>query len=309
MINNNCPICQTSPKSNSSLFKIKKESIDYRIIKCENCGHIYTFFDKEIAIQVYYDEKDYQVKDTKKSIFYQIQEYEYRQVLQKIKHLKPNKGLTLLDFGSGKGLFLNFARQFGFEVKGVETSLPRAHYAQEVFGLDINTDIYEKGKIFNQRFDIITLFHVLEHLPSPETLLHHLTFDNLNNTGLLVLEVPNVNSWQSKWAGKHWLHLDIPRHLNHFSKKQLHNILLKNDFQILKMESFSWHLGVIGMMQSIWNWFGYRGFLIGDLKQKKSLALLLKIVITLPFAMILEILAAFFNHGGVIRLYAQKKSI
>ena len=78
-------------------------------------------------------------------------------------------------------------------------------------------------------------------------------------------------------------------------------------FDIKATGYFSIHMGIIGMTQSIWNIFGYKGFLISDLKSKKSFSLILKLLCTLPFAFLLETIACLFNKGGIIRLFAQKK--
>jgi len=276
-------------------------------MECKPCLHHFTYFDQEVPISFYYDENDYQIRDTRKSIFHQIQELEYQPIINYLKKKNPNQTIKLLDFGSGKGLFLNLARQNGLEVKGVETSIPRAEYARNNFGLTIDSSYYTEGKIFNQRFEVISFFHVLEHVEKPFVLLNNLLEENLAPEGLLIIEVPNFESWQSKWAGKHWLHLDVPRHLSHFSPLTIINQLEKFGFFIIKTDHFSWHLGIIGMIQSIWSLFGYRGFLIGELKERKRFSLLFKIGITLPLAIILESIASSVGRGGIMRFYAQKK--
>lgn len=306
MVNLNCPVCKTSVNNSSNLFSIKKDANDYQIARCAMCSHVYTAFEKEVNFQLYYDDNDYKVKDTRKTIFFNIQEWEYIRVLKQIEKLVSSKPISLLDFGAGKGLFLNFASNFGFFVSGVETSLPRANYAKQVFGLNLATDNYEKGLIFNDKFDVVTLLHVLEHLEHPNNLLKELFQSNLKQNGLAVIEVPNFDSLQSKWGAKYWMHLDIPRHLNHFSPNYLKDMLKPLGFEIIKEEYFSLHLGIIGMIQSIWSWFGYKGFLIAELKERKSISLLGKIGLTLPFALLFECLAAVFKKGGIVRIYARK---
>ncbi len=268
---------------------------------------IYTFYEHEVNVNELYDQNDYEVRDTRNSLFFTIQKREYNSVIKKIKTLCGLDRPNLLDFGSGKGLFLHFAQLKRCFVKGVESSKPRADYAREYFGLDI-TDSSCSGQIFDKKFDVITLFHVLEHLPNPAELLNNLIQSNLKNGGLLVIEVPNFASWQSKWAGKNWLHLDVPRHVNHFTDESLQTLVQKNNGVIVSKEYFSFHLGIIGMVQSIFSWFGYKGFLIAELKGKKDWLLLLKILTVLPFALLLEILAALFKKGGIIRYYILYKS-
>ncbi len=302
-----CPICHEQTNVlHHILFTIGDHS-DYQIRKCANCRNVYTFFDTEINIAEYYDDKDYIVRDTQKTIFFRLQKFEYRKVIHKIQKLISKQNQSLLDFGSGKGLFLHFAKEEGFEVKGVETSLPRANYAKEKFELTINTDNYFKGKIFDDAFIVITCFHVLEHLTDPNNLLKNLVADNLKNEGLLLIEVPNFKSWQSKWAGKDWLHLDVPRHLSHFSRNQLKKIIEHAGCKIIKQEFFSWHLGIIGMIQTLFSFFGYRKSLIIDLKEKKSFQLIFCIILIFPIAILLESIAAFNKRGGIIRFYAVKR--
>lgn len=311
MINITCSVCGNAEiTKHSVLFEINESNGRvYQIRECSNCHSFYTYFDQPINIEAYYNEKDYTVRDTQKTIFYKIQEYEYDKVLTKIKKLLTISRLSLLDFGCGKGLFLHFAKKLGFEGKGVESSIPRANYAKSHFNLEVSTVHYSKGKIFEQKFSVITLFHVLEHLTLGKNTLTNLVKDNLEEKGLLVIEVPNLQSWQSQWAGKRWLHLDTPRHVIHFTPQSLTTVIEQSGCTILQKEYFSFHLGIIGMIQTIFCWFGYKGFLIGDIKQKKSLALYLKIGLTLPFAIVLETIASACKKGGVIRYYAEKKTL
>lgn len=301
-----CPVCGTEEiGQDTRLFEISKTDTEaYQVRKCSQCDAIYTFFNHEVNLDEYYDQKDYTVRDTRNSIFFRIQKWEYRRVVKQIMKISAIPFPTILDFGSGKGLFMHFAQQLGCSVKGIENSRPRAQYAMEQFNLKVNTDYYSSGSVFNTKFDILTLFHVLEHIERPSELLNKLVQGNLKPEGLLVLEVPNFGSWQSKWAGNTWLHLDVPRHISHFTKSSLKKILKKNGFTIIRQEYFSFHLGIIGMMQTIFSWFGYKGFLIAELKQKKSFYLLLRILISLPFAILFEGIAALFRKGGIIRYYA-----
>lgn len=70
---------------------------------------------------------------------------------------------------------------------------------------------------------------------------------------------------------------------------------------------FSFHLGIVGMVQTIFSWFGYKGFLIADLKRKKTIPLMLGLLFVLPFAILLESLAALCKKGGIVRYYAIKQ--
>jgi 2-polyprenyl-3-methyl-5-hydroxy-6-metoxy-1,4-benzoquinol methylase len=308
MINITCPVClNKDTELHPALFLVcPNPKENYQIRQCHHCQHIYTWFDHEVAIETYYDEKDYTVQDTQKTIFFKIQEGEYNLVLKRIKAFVPAPA-SLLDFGSGKGLFLQFAKTQGYEVKGIESSVPRADYAKKHFNLDINTDYYTSGSVFHTKFDVLTLFHVLEHIHLSGNLLDNLIKDNLKDGGLLLIEVPNFDSWQSKWAGNKWLHLDVPRHLSHFRPENLKKLMAQSGCIVKAEGYFSFHLGIVGMVQTIFSWFGYKGFLIADLKRKKTIPLMLSLAFVLPFAVILESLAALCKKGGIIRYYAIKQ--
>jgi len=134
-----------------------------------------------------------------------------------------------------------------------------------------------------------------------------LTRDNLKREGLLVIEVPNIRSWQSLFAKERWIHLDVPRHINHFTKQRLKQMMEELGFTAVRTSYFSLHLGVLGMLDSLLKLCGYRKNLIFELKNKKSIGLLLKIAFVLPVALLLEGLAAWRGRGGITRIYLKYK--
>ena len=311
MINIHCTICGNQRSDQDQIVYTLDTIADEHQIsirQCSQCNNVYSFFDQDIDVDKYYDDKDYCIQNTEKTIFYTIQKKEYKAVLNKAKKILVVSNPTLLDFGSGKGLLLHFAQELGFKVKGVETSVPRAAYARERFGVEVTSSFYTDGKIFDTEFDVITCMHVLEHLPSPTVLFQNLIQHNLKANGLIILEVPNYHSWQSKWAGKHWLHLDTPRHLSHFTQVQIKSLIHQANCRIIQEEFFSLHLGIIGMAQTLLNKLGYKGFLMADLKHQRNFSLLCKVLAILPFAFILEIIACIYKRGGIMRVYAIKNS-
>ncbi|MCG2616080.1 class I SAM-dependent methyltransferase [Terrimonas sp. NA20] len=301
-----CPVCGSSDAEKNLYKPFVVDSLSYEIVRCKKCRHYFTFFNVPVDIDKYYDEKDYTVKDTRNSVFYKIQEAEYKKVLKRLEQLAP-KERALIDFGAGKGLFLSFAANAGYEVAGVETSTPRAEYARKVFDVQISSDFYSGGVVFGKRFPVITMFHVLEHIPDAKSLLGNLLNDNLDNDGVAVVEVPNFGSWQSKWGRERWLHIDIPRHVSHFTSESLTRLLDSLGYKIIRKDTFSLHLGIIGMIQTIMSKFGYRGFLIGDLKAKKNIRLMAGLMAALPFAFILEWFSSLTGRGGVLRYYVRKE--
>lgn len=297
-----CPICHS--EESSKYYDVNSEGQLYSVETCHNCSHHYTRFNFEIDPELLYNDEVYQVVDNRDSVYSKIMDREYGNVLEQIGKLYP-KGSRLLDFGSGKGVFLNLAQKAGFRCTGVETAEARADFAEKKYGLEIIRTMYTSGPVSNEAYDVITLFHVLEHLPEPKELLRNLIKDNLKQNGMLIMEVPNLSSLQSGIAKDKWMHLDIPRHLSHFSKIRLEEFCNELDLKIVRYEYLSWHLGILGMCHSILTIFGYEGKIIKDLKHYNK-KLMLALIPVLPFALVLELLASAFNRGGVIRVYCQR---
>lgn len=299
-MDHHCPLCREKK------FLVLYSQLPFyngaSLVICSHCSHVYTALDHEPETEKLYNDEVYKVVENRKSIFDKILNWEYKRVIRRINSLQSFKG-SLLDFGSGKGKFASLAKNDGWNVKCVETSLPRAEYAKKNYGLDVNTNSYTSGKIFAIDFDVLTLFHVVEHLPDPKTLLTELIKNNLNQNALVVIEVPNIKSWQAKLSGKKWMHLDVPRHISHFSPKRLEKLANELGLFSLKTTYFSFHLGVLGMTDSFLKLFGYRKNIIYELKNKKSKMLIPGILVLVPFALLAESIAAMLNRGGIVRKY------
>jgi len=221
---------------------------------------------------------------------------------------KSNKeNIRLLDFGCGKGVLLYWAKAAGFEVFGIETSIERARFAREEYGIErLDTFEYVDGQVFAERMDAITMLHVLEHLYNPRELLSRLISYNLKREGIFIVEVPNWNSWQRHIAGEEWLHIDISRHISHFDEDSLYTLLVKSNLRIVKTEYFSFHLGVLGMTDALLSRGRIRkgGKIIEKLKEYDMWTCLL-VGVVLPLALILEAIAALLGRGGIIRVYCE----
>jgi 2-polyprenyl-3-methyl-5-hydroxy-6-metoxy-1,4-benzoquinol methylase len=289
-----CPICKQEPFSQPK---------DWSLVECSGCGNRWTFIPQELDADALYQDEVYAVVDNRKSIFERIIFSEAKKVLQKADSILPFNSRRLLDFGSGKGLFLAVAKESGWEVLGIETARERAEFSREKYQVEVKQEFYSEGKIAENRYDLITLNHVLEHLPAPIQLLSRLLQSNLEPRGILYIEVPRADSWQAKIAGAYWMHWDIPKHLTHWTEAGLEKELKFIGFQKIAVRNFSIHLGVLGMLQSLMSKMGFEGNLILLLKRKKSIGLVLKIAVLLPFAWVLEFIAAQFGKGGIIGIY------
>lgn len=141
--------------------------------------------------------------------------------------LHPNKG-SILDIGAGTGDFLVAAKKSNWHVTGIEPNQTARHLARRK-----HIPIYSKLDELQERtFDVITLWHVLEHIPDLQeqiTIISNL----LKSNGTLIIAVPNFKSYDAAYYKQHWAAYDVPRHLWHFSKLSIQKLFDKHNFQLI----------------------------------------------------------------------------
>jgi len=126
----------------------------------------------------------------------------------------------LLDVGCGNGRFLAQMRDLGWEVMGVEPDLEAVRIARELFGLDVVQGTLEEVRLPEGSFDVITMNHVIEHIPDPMATLVE-CWRLLKPGGKLVVVTPNTRSLGRRLFGEHWRGWEVPRHLFLFSPRSL----------------------------------------------------------------------------------------
>lgn len=140
-----------------------------------------------------------------------------------------NHGKNLLDVGSGTGDFLIAAKNKGWNTIGVEPNEKARIKAREK-GVEVLSDL---DLITDKKFDTITLWHVLEHLPNLEEQIQILT-SLLRENGTLIIAVPNYKSYDANHYKKFWAAYDVPRHLWHFSRKSISVLFSKHHYKVIK---------------------------------------------------------------------------
>ncbi len=159
-----------------------------------------------------------------------------------VKKLLPS--VRLLDVGCGEGLFLYTAKQNGYDVYGIEVSEFAVKYAKEKFGLNINNTALENSDFPDNSFDIITFWHTVEHLSSPEITLKKAE-QLLKPGGYLIIAVPNVDDVIGqefyRFVNRQYFQIYTPDskepHLYHFSVDTLKLLLQKCNFKIIKIKT------------------------------------------------------------------------
>lgn len=182
----------------------------------------------------YYESQEYiSHTDSSKTILDKIyQKVKKITLSQKVNLLKKHiKKGDILDIGAGTGDFLNVAKSKGFIVFGTEPNQNARNLAKSK-----NIDLVEDIKYLPEKqFDAITLWHVLEHIYNLEEFLNKLS-TLLKPNGVLIIAVPNYNSYDAKYYKNFWAAYDVPRHLWHFSKNSIKKLFSNYGFNTIHVK-------------------------------------------------------------------------
>jgi len=232
-----CPICNKEDFKNFLVVTdnaISKES--FVIVQCENCSFKFTNpRPDEASIGRYYASEEYiSHSNTSNGLtnkaYRVVRSITLRQKVNLINKFVPQKG-RLLDYGCGTGHFLAAAKQNGWQVAGFEPSDVARQTAAEITGISIEAN--DIGKFETESFNMITLWHVLEHIHTlNETVKKILAL--LKPEGYFLIAVPNADSLDAQKYKENWAAYDVPRHLYHFNQSTMKRLLKKHKMELVE---------------------------------------------------------------------------
>ncbi|MFC1496655.1 class I SAM-dependent methyltransferase [Candidatus Margulisiibacteriota bacterium] len=146
----------------------------------------------------------------------------------------------ILDVGCGRGYLLYYLKKiFHYEVAdGTQISKNAVDFARNTLKLNIYANDLLQLKLKPDSYDIVSLWHVLEHVKNPEEYVKEI-MNILKPNGKIIIEVPNFNSWTRPITGKYWLGLDLKNHIHFFTPNTLINLLRKYKYKINKVHTYS----------------------------------------------------------------------
>jgi 2-polyprenyl-3-methyl-5-hydroxy-6-metoxy-1,4-benzoquinol methylase len=159
----------------------------------------------------------------------------------------------ILDIGCGDGSFALHMQARGWNVAATEidpTTIDRLSKA----GIDAKLSSSAAAEGFDKPFDAITCWHVLEHMENPREVAEWVR-TQLARGGLFQVTVPNVSSLQARVFGRSWIHLDVPRHRQHFTPETLKTLLGSTGLTIQRRSNFALEYDWFGVIQSVLNVF------------------------------------------------------
>jgi ubiquinone/menaquinone biosynthesis C-methylase UbiE len=249
-----CIICESS-----NLIKLLKckdyflSQEDFTIIECKDCGFRFTnpVPEKENLLK-YYQSQDYLSHLDKPEklidkIYNRVREYNVIKKYKLVSKFKyevannPKQKRTILDIGCGTGEFLNQFRINNWNTTGIEPN----KQAREIAEKRNKLSVYDESKykeFENNYFDVITMWHSLEHIPDLQGQIKTIK-RILKKDGVLVVAVPNSDSPDAQIYREYWAAYDVPRHLYHFNKKSIKELFNKfelqvNDIKPMKLDAY-----------------------------------------------------------------------
>ena len=236
----------------------------------------------EESLQLYYPDDTYashvdKATDVKSLVYMWIKKRNIRKKLSWIRAFSSQG--SLLDFGAGNGAFALEAKKTGWHVSAYDASTVAKTLLTQKKLDTVNLPLTDS-------YDVITLWHVFEHLPNPEEQLK-MFYNALVPGGLLVLALPNYESWDAKHYGAEWAAYDVPRHLWHYNKEAIAIMADEAGFNQMRIYNMFWDAFYISLLseqyrKSAFAWFlaSFKGLysnLLGwNKKNTSSLAFILQ---------------------------------
>lgn len=262
----NCPICNGedfTPFLNAVDYTVSKDT--FTIVSCNGCGFHFTnpipTIDK---IGEYYKSESYiSHSSTNKGLINKLYQRVRKHTLkQKVKLVgRLANGKAVLDIGAGTGHFLNACTEAGFNALGLEPDADARTFAESNFSANIKP-LDELHSLENNSRDVITMWHVLEHVYDLRKDLDKIT-EILKADGTLVVAVPNMSSFDAKHYKEFWAAYDLPIHLYHFTPDDIKRLFDQYNMEVketLPMKFDSYYVSMLSekykggnIIRAFWN--------------------------------------------------------
>lgn len=233
-----CPICDNasfSPFLNAIDYTVSRET--FSIVSCDKCGFHFTnpipTIDK---IGDYYKSESYVSHSSSKKgiinkLYQRVRKYTLKKKLSLVTRL--GKGKSILDIGAGTGHFLNVCQQAGWNALGLEPDADARAFAKKEFGVELqSTDALHQ--LPTKSKDVITMWHVLEHVYELRKDVAQIV-NVLKDDGVLVVAVPNRNSFDATYYKEFWAAYDLPIHLYHFVPEDIKSLFGQFEMEVVEM--------------------------------------------------------------------------
>tara|TARA_R110002049_G_scaffold281241_1_gene460695 strand:- start:421 stop:1281 length:861 start_codon:yes stop_codon:yes gene_type:complete len=265
--------------SNQRYLKVKDYSVsgeEFELIQNLEYGFLETTPQPALdKLHEYYESEDYiSHTDSQRNLFEKV--YHLVRTISLKKKLKLINSFTLenkslLDIGCGTGDFLQTAKEDNWNILGIEPN----EQARLIANKKTNDSVFDTEQLSafkSESFDVITLWHVLEHLPNLEeqiTVFKKL----LKPNGTLIIAVPNYKSYDALYYKNNWAAFDVPRHLWHFNKTSISKLVSKVSMEVKNVKPMlfdAFYVSLLSEKYKSGKMNPIKGFWIGLLSNLKS---------------------------------------
>jgi 2-polyprenyl-3-methyl-5-hydroxy-6-metoxy-1,4-benzoquinol methylase len=233
----NCPVCNNPGQAHFLTCEDYTVSHErFNIVSCTDCGFKFTNpIPDPNDLGSYYKSEDYiSHSETRKDLvsraYHLVRNYTLSKKLKLISKY-ASKGI-ILDYGAGTGRFLAHCKTAGWTVNGIEPDEGARKIARGE-GIVLWPDLNSSPKETSIKYDVITLWHVLEHVADLNPTLTFLK-GKLKAGGTLFIAVPNHLSDDAQYYGEHWAAYDVPRHLYHFDPDSIKRLLASHQLSLIE---------------------------------------------------------------------------
>jgi len=272
----------------------------FALNQCDNCALVTTYpMPSEEMLKQYYDQDYWQSGQFKNSTSLDtLYRLRMKPIVSAIRKYATYDS-KILDWGCGDGSFISLLQDFGLHCFGID-----AYRMESGDPYILNTTI-ENADFPDGYFDMITCFHVLEHLADPLTSIKH-ALRLLKIGGLIIIEVPNLDSVGFQIFKRRWQPLEIPTHLNHFTPATLQKIFeAAGKTQIVKTEFFSNRISPSALVLSAFSFLSPRRTRKRN-KGRYPLPLLGIYLALQLLAYPLALAGSLIYRGEIVRMYVRK---
>lgn len=271
-----CPVCESSEFSEVLIAKDYTVSQEqFPVMECGQCGFRFTQqIPDEETIGAYYQSEEYiSHSNTNQGLIsrlYQVvRDITLRSKRKLVQRVSGKSTGHLLDIGSGTGEFLATMKGAGWKVRGLEPDPGARNQAIENHQLDVG-EPEELFTLEENTFDVISMWHVLEHVHRLKPYLHKIS-NLLKADGVLLIAVPNFTSRDAEHYDAYWAAYDVPRHLYHFSPESMNRLLGDQGFEIVSYRPMPFDAFYVSMLSEKYQhgklklvsafWQGFRSWL------------------------------------------------
>jgi len=236
-----CPVCGGTlfhPFLKAKDHTVSKE--EFQLVQCDQCQFVFTQdVPDELSIGPYYQSQNYISHSNTQTglinkMYHRVRTITLRSKRNLVEKESRIKKGTLLDIGSGTGAFLNEMQSAGWKTTGLEPDAGARKNAEELYGIHALPS-HELFSVIPQSVDVITMWHVLEHVHALDKYLDQIS-KVIRPGGTIFIAVPNHTSVDAEKYKNNWAAYDVPRHLYHFSPASMRRLMENHGLKVTKVK-------------------------------------------------------------------------